>query len=274
MEREIARTLRSLAPGYQRGVPPGRCEVILVDNGSRTPPRAENFADLGIDLRVHVMANPTHSPVAAANHGLAMARAPLVGMWIDGARLASPGLVDACARAAALHPHAVVATANHHLGPAPQYLSIEEGYDRAEEDRLLRSIDWPAGAAHLFEIATPDRWGSIDGPMIESNALFMSRALWDELGGYDPAFTSAGGGAANPDVFIRACALPHTQQFRIAGEATFHQIHGGLVSNAAHRAMFAMKDVSSEYFRLRGRPLAPVRAPGWRYDPASGAVTR
>jgi hypothetical protein len=273
MAREIPRTLRSLSPAYQHNATADRCEVILVDNGSREPPRIEMFVDLGMNLSVHHIADASQSPVAAANLGIARARAPLIGVWVDGARMASPGLVDACARAARLHPRPVIATGNHHLGPAPQYISMMAGYDRAEEDRLLQSIGWPTGGRRLFEIGTPDRWGSTDGPMLESNALFMPRAIWDEIGGYDPRFTGPGGGATNPDVFIRACALPDVQLIKVAGEATFHQLHGGVVSNAKERVALAFKAASQEYFRIRARPLAPVRTRSWLFDPASDTVT-
>jgi hypothetical protein len=37
MARELPRTLRSLAPGYQRGIEPDEYEVIVVDNGSPAP---------------------------------------------------------------------------------------------------------------------------------------------------------------------------------------------------------------------------------------------
>ncbi len=259
MARELPRTLRSLAPGYQRGILPGLYEIIVVDNGSTIPPVATEFADLGLDLAIHRWPDPTPSPVPAANYGLAQARGALVGMWIDGARMASPGLVAACARAAALHPRPVVATPNYELGPVLQVKNARQGYDAAAEDRLLASIGWPANAERLFEIAVPVWRSGIDGPMLESNALFMPRPMWHELGGYDPRFVSPGGGAANPDILIRACELPEAQFIRIDGEATFHQIHGGTFSNAPGTLVEISKSASREYWRIRHRPLDPVR---------------
>lgn len=274
MGREIPRTLFSLSPRYQRNCPPGRCQVILVDNGSAVAPRLEDFADLGLDLTVQNWPNPTRSPVAALNHGLSLAKAPIVGAWIDGARMASPGLIDACASAAKLHARPVVSTPNYHLGSALQYFAGETGYDQAAEDALLESIDWPVDGYRLFDIATSDMRGGDRGPLLESNAFFMTNEMWREHGGFEPGFTGSGGGIANPDAFIRACELPDAQLIRIRGEATFHQFHDGVSTGPRYGAETVLKRGGKEYFRIRKRPMGMVRMPGWLFDSATGAVDR
>ncbi len=273
MARELPRTLRSLSPAHQ-GLAAGDFEIIVVDNSSRVPPRAEDFAELNADLKVLRCAKPSHSPVNAINEGLMRATADLIGVWIDGARMASPGLVRACLSAAALHARPIVATLNYQLGPNLQRISSAQGYDRAAEDRLLESIGWPSDGYGLFEIATAEMRGGPEGAMLESNALFLPRALWDELGGYDPAFDEPGGGVVNPDTLTRAVALPGTQLIRVLGEGTFHQVHGGLSTSTQERAMSMLKEASKTYLRLRGKPLTPVRARGWTYDSRSGSVGR
>lgn len=270
MARELPRTLRSLAAPCQ--YPAGRLEVIVVDNGSATPPRAQDFAALGLDLRVLAVLAPTASPVAAVKLGLAEARGALVGVWIDGARLASPGLLAACAAAARLHPRPVVATLNYQLGPTRQYEASRTGYDQAAEDALLAGIAWPEDGYRLFAIATPELAAGPAAPMLESNALFLPRAMWNELGGYDPDFAEPGGGVANPDTFIRACALPSAQLIRVLGEGTFHQFHGGLSTSTPERAIEVLRQGSRVYLRRRGKPLAPVRQPGWLFDARRGAL--
>ncbi|WP_419897793.1 glycosyltransferase family 2 protein [Roseomonas sp. USHLN139] len=271
MGRELPRTLRSLTPPYQTGLAAGALEILVVDNGSRQPPGPALAAGLGATIRFLRQAAPGASPVAAVNTGLAAARGGLVGVWIDGARMASPGLVAACLAAARLHPRPVIATLNYQLGPALQFDSARHGYDQAAEDRLLEGIGWPADGYRLFDIATSELRAGPAGPMLESNALFLPRALWQELGGYDPAFTEPGGGVVNPDTYLRACALPGTQQIRVLGEATFHQIHGGVSTSTPAAAMAVLQQGSRLYLRRRGRPLRTLRDPGWLFDARQGA---
>ena len=83
----------------------------------------------------------------------------------------------------------------------------------------------------------------------ESNALFLTREHWNELGGYDPAFMTPGGGLANHDIWLRACADPAGRVILLLGEGTFHQIHGGVATNSTVSPWPLFHD---EYLRLRG----------------------
>ncbi|MDR6950848.1 hypothetical protein J2X65_000191 [Ancylobacter sp. 3268] len=271
MTRQLRRTLLSLAPPYQRIEGIGLVEVIVVDNGSDPAPTMDDLAVDALNVTLHHWPNPTHSPVPAMNFGLSQARAPIIAAMIDGARMATPGLVAAGVKGCALHPQAVVATYNYHLGPKPQNQSVHEGYDTAAEEALLRRIGWPEDGYRLFEIGVPEVGEGWPGPLLESNALFMRREMWDRVGGYDAGFVGVGGGAANPDLFRRACELPGAQLIKVAGEGTFHQIHGGTVTNAPDQK--ALRAAGVEYSRIRGRPLALVRQRGWLFDPVTGVVT-
>ncbi|MCA0920130.1 phytanoyl-CoA dioxygenase family protein [Pseudooceanicola nanhaiensis] len=260
MQRELPRTLLSLSESYQqwRGTP-ARLQVIVVDNGSTPPVAAADQAALGLDLTVLTMEAPQPSPVAAINAGLALARAPLIGVWIDGARLASPGLLQAVTDAAARHPMPVIAPLNWQLGPQRQYMASQIGYDQAVEDALLASIGWPDNGYDLFDIAVCETQPQPTAPLLESNALFLPAALWQALGGYDPAFSAPGGEFANPDMLVRACAHPGTQLVRLVGEGTFHQFHGGVSTSDQVQAAQGVKEASRSYYRLRGVPFQPVR---------------
>lgn len=271
MTAQLKRTLLSLSPSYQRNCPEGRCEVIVVDNGSPVAPTPEDVATPGLNVKLHAWRDAPPSPVPALNFAIGEARAPYIAVWIDAARMATPGLVDAYLRAAKLHPRPVLATANYHLGPKPQYHSVREGYDETMEAALLASIDWPNDGYRLFDVSVLEVGGGAwPGPMLETNALCMPREMWDELGGYEPRFNGPGGGAANPDVFSRACALPGAQLIKVAREATVHQFHGGIATNAEDHAIY--RKLALEYMKIRKRPIAGVRTPGWLFDAERGTV--
>ena len=254
--REAARSLHALSAAYQCDIDPADYEVIVVDNGS-DPPFDPSRLRLTGHFR-HLRIDDAHaSPAQAANRGLALARGDVVGVMIDGARLVTPGLLHFARAGAALFPRAVVATLGWYVGYDLQNRAIAAGWNANHEDALLRSIDWPADGYRLFEIGTLDE-SSVDGwvqPISESNALFMPRALWDELGGYDERFDLPGGGMLNLDLFSRALELPETELVLLLGEATFHQLHGGVSTNApAESAPANWERWGAQDQTIRGRP--------------------
>lgn len=260
MNRELPRTLASLAPGYQRGIAAGEYEVIVVDNGSAIPPEPGDFAHLAMDLTILTTPGATSSPAPAVNRGLNAAAGSAMGVFIDGARMASPGLLATARDALSLSPRAVVGSRGRYLGYEAQRDAMVKGYDNLVEDALLESVDWTADGYRLFTISVFDESSGPTwfDPMAESNSLFMWRDLWVEVGGYDTAFTSPGGGLVNLDTWVRARTLPDTLPIALVGEATFHQVHGGVATNGAKEALDAM---FAEYRELRGVPFVTPTSP-------------
>ena len=175
-------------------------------------------------------------------------------MFIDGARMLSPGLVAGAVRAAKLASSPIVAALAFHLGEELQMTAAAKGYDQAQEDQLLAGVDWQGDGYDLFSVsvlAASSARGWF-GPMGECNSLFLPRPMWEELGGYDPCFDSAGGGLANHDLYHRACELPDAELFVLFGEGTFHQYHGGAATSGA-----GGDAARAEYEHHRGRPYAP-----------------
>jgi hypothetical protein len=255
MARELPRTLQSLSVPYQRGVAADDFEVIVVDNGSPEPVDPSVLDRFpGRLLRARVDRAPP-APARAANLGLRMASAEFIGLVLDGARIASPGLLARALLARRLVDRPIVATLAWHLGPTQHVDAMDASYDRATEDALLAEIDWANDGYRLFAVSTLAASSSRGWfrPMGESNGLFMPRSLWDELGGLDESFTLPGGGLSNHDLFRRACALDGTRLVVLLGEGTFHQIHGG----AATSGRFGWDEMHDEYVSLRGRPYTP-----------------
>ncbi|WP_127105430.1 glycosyltransferase family 2 protein [Pararhodobacter zhoushanensis] len=270
MARELPRTLWSLSRTFQQGIDDLHYEIIVVDNGSDSLPVAPAMEPAPQIRRV---SRPSASPVGAMNEALALAKAPLIGAWIDGARLASANLLDCVRAAAAHHPAPVIATMNRQFGPAHQSVSARDGYNQTVEDALLETAGWPNPEADLVAVSCPEM-SSTSGAILESNALFMARHTWDALGGYDPAFTDAGGGMCNPDMLTRAVAHPGTQLIYMKGVSTFHQIHGGTSTSDADKTVAMVKQASRAYNALRGHPPRMVREKGWVFDAANGTLAK
>lgn len=257
MERELPRTLRSLSAEYQEGVSADEYEVVVVDNGSPTPVDTRMIRSFGPNFRGCRIDEASPSPARAVNLGVRESQGNLVGAFIDGARLVTPGILENALAAFSMHPDPTVATLGWHLGPAPQQESMQGGYDQEEEDGLLARIKWPCDGYRLFEISTisPSSSGGYTQPISESNTIFLRRSAYEQLGGLDEAFDEPGGGFVNLDFYRRACERTATPLVILRGEGNFHQIHGGASTNVSWQENTRLAaDWAAHYENLRGRP--------------------
>lgn len=255
MARELPRTLRSLSATAQRGIAADEYEVIVVDNGSPAPVDPSMARAFPGELRIERLDPAPPSPARAANLGIELAAGELVGLIVDGARIASPGLLATARLAAGLSDRPVVTALAYHLGPTAHMRASEVGYDQRTEDELLTDSGWEHDGYRLFGVSTLA--GSSHrgwfGPMGESSSLFMPPEMWRAVGGLEERFALPGGGLVNHDLYQRACALDGAQLVVLLGEATFHQLHGG----AATTRRFTWDEMHDEFRSIRGRPSTP-----------------
>ena len=273
MARELPRTLRSLAAPLQRGIPADDVEIVVVDNGSPTPPDAGMLASVPGELRSVRLDPAPPSPAHAANHGLELATGELVGLIVDGARIASPGLLAAARLASRLSARCVITSPAYHLGSVASHgRRRRRDTTRRVEDELLATSGWEEDGYRLFAISTLADSSSRGwfGPMGESSALFMPRELWRELGGLDERFVLPGGGLVNHDLYRRACALDGVQLVVLLGEGTFHQYHGG----AATSARYTWDEMHAEYESIRGERSPTAEQPTPLLRPCPRQCTR
>ena len=160
-------------------------------------------------------------------------------------------------------PDALVCALSWHLGPDVQPRSTQNGYDQAVEDALLETSGWREDGYQLFAISTlaPSSGTGFFGDFpLECSWVAVRRDRFLAMGGFDPAFQTAGGGFCNHDFRNRALQEPGIVPVKLLGEGVFHQVHGGIATNAppAQRPLKAFHD---EYTQIHGVRFAPVPVP-------------
>ena len=258
MRREAARTLFSLSSHYQQNITPDAYEVIVIDNGSTEPLELEFVKSFGKNFHYVYFDADTPSPCAAMNYGVKLAKGPLITLCIDGARILSPGILRYSMLASKLYDNPFIYTLGMHIGHKPQNYLAEENYSQQDEDKLLASVDWQKDGYSLFDVSSV-ALSSKDGyfsKITESNCFTMSRASFQQAGGFDEAFKSAGGGLVNLDFFKRMNQTRDIHPIMLLGEATFHQFHGGTATNVPVKD-HPWKKMAEEYTKIRGKPYQP-----------------
>ena len=262
MPEQAKKTLYSFSAKYQIGVKESDYEVIVVENESKNTLSKHDVEQFGSNFSYHLRAETEPTPVHAINFGASLAKGAMIGIAIDGARMATPGLVSYVLAARRLSANAIVAVPGYHLGRQIQQEAVQKGYNTVEEQKLLASIFWPQDGYRLFDIAvlSATSAGGYFKPAGESNCFCMSRELWEKVGGCDPRFNATGGGQVNLDLYKRVVELPETILIVLPGEGTFHQLHGGVTTALVREKRKAVMDAHfTQYTEIRGEPYSPPK---------------
>ena len=178
------RTLRTLDPSYQREIDLSAYEVILVDNGSGRPVDERLLGGFGGAIR-HLRIDPAPpSPARAANIGIGEARADLVGLIIDGARMVSP---DWSPPRCWLHdwPIGRSSPLRHGTSGRPPTCGPPRQDTPTWRMPMLRDAGWANNGYVLFGLATlaGSSWRGWFGATSESSSLFLRAETWRALDG-------------------------------------------------------------------------------------------
>jgi glycosyltransferase involved in cell wall biosynthesis len=260
MQREARRTLYTLAPPYQTGVELADYEVIAIDSGSTAPLDVNLVEEAAPNARYVYHETDSVSPVGAVNRGAQLARGEYVAIIVDGARMASPGIVSTTLRALRMFDQPAVGGLAWHLGPDVQNRSMLDGYDQRREDELLTSVDWRANGYRLFEISTlaqSSSMGFLGGMPGELSWIALRADTFNALGGFENRFQSPGGGLVNQDFRNRLMGMPEVTPVVLLGEGVFHQFHGGVATNVPMER-HPLNHFHAEYEKIVGEPFKPV----------------
>jgi glycosyltransferase involved in cell wall biosynthesis len=234
MRREAKRTLYSLSRFYQAGVEDIDYDIVIIDNGSTEPLDPNEIRGMGENYKYVYYDADSPSPCRAINQIVKSQTTDYVMCCIDGARIFSPGIVSKCMLMAKTYTHPFVYTVNMHIGNQLQFLAIEDGYCQQVEDKLLASVDWQDNGYRLFNISCfgGSAKNGFFSRITESNTLFVKKSDFIDIGGFNERFMSPGGGLCNLDIFNKLNSSSQLTPVLLLGEATFHQFHGGTITNA------------------------------------------
>lgn len=260
MPLQAENTIFSFSPGYQLGVTENDYEIVVVENRSADMLGEDRATGPGSNIRYFEYDNTSESPVASVAFGVAQSDSRFIGLVIDGARMVTPRVVQYALAGFRVTENAMVTVPGYHLGVDEQHR--DPAHDQDVERAMLESIDWHSDGYQLFSRAVLFRGRHQPGylrAMLESNALFCSRANYTRVGGIDLRFDLPGGGMANLDLYRRIGDLSDTRLFVLPGEGTFHQFHGGTTTRSDPDREKVMDDFKAQYLELRGEPYRSVQ---------------
>ncbi|HJN34175.1 MAG TPA: hypothetical protein QF700_08670 [Prochlorococcus sp.] len=259
LTHQISNTLTSIFSALSQTVL--SAEIIIADN-------SKNFKT--IDSHIVKSCNvdvidfsqldiPIH---ASMNLAVQRTSGDYLCLMIDGARIWSPNIIRDVDPY--LSQHNVVHVPNYQLGPDYQMYGNHDAASFKNENKLLIDCGWPfLNTRQLIDLSFLEPHAGIGPTIFESNCLFLSRKMWDEINGYDLQFKRKDGGFASADLLSRL--IEHNCNLKILPDAgTFHQFHYGTTTSSPLQTRTALKEMTLEYFKIRAKPPKRHRvSPHW-----------
>ena len=134
--------------------------------------------------------------------------------------------------------------------------------------KVLENAPWSPHVAdieyRLYEIGVPYRYEFANGPpklfwfvrQFESNCLFVRKSSFHRVGGCNEQFDIPGGGCLMPDLYKELCELDDAVIVQVMGEASFHQVHGGVSTSVTRdQQKVQWETYTNQYEQIRGRPF-------------------
>jgi len=233
MSRQAMNTLYSLSARYQRNVSEADYEILVMENLSADNLDPEAVQTLGSNIRHYRRDESSPSPVNAINEGFHAARAPFIGLIIDGARMVTPRVVEYALMASRMSANTLVAVPAFNLGPYLHHQHLDCDYGEIQEQQLLEQSHWQNNGYRLFDIGNLGEANprGLFQPFMENNCYFTSRDNFAAIGYADERFQYPGGGSLNLHMFRSIGMLPQCEPYCVmTGEGTFHQFHGGVTT--------------------------------------------
>ena len=259
MNQQVRRTLVSLSPNYQR-TNKLFVKLCLIDNASDSQLHGFDGQLLKPWSFEYIRINERNIPIHhAIQSRVNTGREGIIGILIDGARLCSNHIIDQASKLITDNPMSIVSVPNYQLGPCMQMRNTEAHSDKFNK-HLLNSINWPECTTQdLVSISFLEPHAGVKPPLFETNCLFVSRCLWEAVGGFDMEFKRLDGGFASADLFSRLVSYDSSQLYILRDEGTFHQYHQGSTTDEADFTAQAIKEMTREYIKVRKKPFSAYR---------------
>ena len=258
-------TLYSLSSNYQQDVSEDEYEVIIIENRSNNNLDPAAVAELGDNFHYHLRDEPGVSPVAAANEGLHLCRGQYIAMIIDGARMLTPRVVKWAKQAYRLSRDSLTMVPGYHIGDREQQLHDKTTYNQQTEQRWLDELNWKDEGYRLFQSCHPspgNKYGFLH-PFMECSCLFAHASHFKRINGINQQFDLSGGGSVNLHLLRSLGMHGQMQAVILAGEGSFHQLHGGVTTSSRADREDLLKKFSDQlnalwdgqFHALRREPL-------------------